>query len=91
MLKFSSQKAIREYLEESNPEALTIDGHSNALIGVAETFNGHVAVYDQDKILQNLVDGGIDNLEDADEFFRFNIIGAYVGPFTPIYLTGIKA
>lgn len=91
MLKFKSTAELREYLEESNPDALTIDGHDNALIGVAETFNGHVAVYDQDAILQNLIDGGIEDLEGADEFFRFNIIGSYVGEFTPIYLAGIKA
>lgn len=89
MLKFKSKKAIKEYLEESNPDAMTIDGHENALIGVSETFSGIVATYNQDIIIKNLMKDGMSD-EEAEEFFRFNIIGAYVGEYTPIYLLGIK-
>jgi len=89
VIKFKSKKAIKEYLSESNLEALTIDDHDKALIGVCETFNGYVAIYDPDIIIETLMKQGMD-YEEAEEFFRYNIIGAYMGEYTPIYLTGIQ-
>jgi hypothetical protein len=29
--------------------------------------------------------------EDAEEYFEFNVQGAYVGPFTPLFLYGKTA
>jgi hypothetical protein len=87
MLKFKSIRVAKEYLEDCNPEALMADGHENALIGVVEKFEGCVAAYDTDIIIKNLMAMGMTD-EEAEEFFRFNIIGAHVGPYTPVYLIG---
>jgi hypothetical protein len=43
-------------------------------------------IYDEDKCIQILMerDGMTD--EEAIEFFEFNVVGAYVGDHTPIYV-----
>lgn len=62
----------------------------DALIGIGTQFNQPVAVYDYDKCLKILQDGGMDE-EEAEEYFAFNVTGAYVGPSTPIYVrVGVK-
>jgi hypothetical protein len=58
------------------------------ILGVAERFEkgGHhsFVVYDRACVIKNLM---VDmDEEDAEEFFEFNIAGAYVGPATPAYL-----
>ena len=42
--------------------------------------------YDYDKCVQLLVDRDGMDLEEAEEFFAFNILGAYVGEHTPVFL-----
>jgi len=67
-----------------NPEALLMDGFEEALVGVASQHsNGPLALYDRNKCIQVLVDGGMTH-EGAEEYFCFNCEGAYVGPCTPI-------
>ena len=48
------------------------------------------AVYSVCKIIRELVKDGMDE-EEALEFYDFNIVGAYMGEFTPIYIddTGV--
>ena len=69
---------------------LFANGHEDALIGIGTQFNQPVAVYDYDKVIKALVEGGMSE-EEAVEFFEFNIGGAWVGPATPIYVrVGVK-
>jgi hypothetical protein len=90
VLKFKSKKALKEYLEEGDPDIMLYPEYENALVGAAETFYGVVAVYDLDIILEKLVKDGMESIEEADEFFRFNILGAYISDTQPIFLNGIK-
>jgi hypothetical protein len=90
MLKFKSKKALLEYLTESDPDIMLYPDYESALVGAAENFYGVVAVYDLDAILEKLVKDGMENVEEADEFFRFNILGAYMSDTQPIFLNGIK-
>ena len=66
---------------------LKIDGHDNAVIGVATPWIGgnrpEVLVYDADKMVENLTEEGM-TPEEAQEYITFNIEGAYVGEDTPI-------
>jgi hypothetical protein len=77
-------------LREWNPEALTADGFDAAYIGIAELWGETgerklVAAYDRNKCIKVLMhDMGE---EDAEEYFEFNVTGAYVGPYTPIFVT----
>jgi len=63
------------------------DGFEEALIGYAlrAGFDGAVAVYDQKRCLHILMERDGMTYEDAVEFFEFNVIGAWVGPKTPIF------
>jgi|WetSurSiteA1Bulk_404760.scaffolds.fasta_scaffold04474_7 hypothetical protein len=83
---------MREWAEEMlaglNPEALFMDGFDEAIIGVSVGQSGQnaIVVYDQDEIVRLLVAGGAD-IDDAWEYYSFNVEGAYVGPHTPIIIT----
>lgn len=60
-----------------------IDGYDEAVIGVASRCGQEdVLAYDRNKILSllNLPD------EEAQEYFDYNIAGAYVGSKTPVFV-----
>ena len=67
-------------------ETLVADGFDEAIIGIGRQFNKQLVIYDEDKCIQILMerDGMTD--EEAEEFFEFNVVGAYVGEYTPIYV-----
>jgi len=65
---------------------LFCDGYDDAIIGVATRFGmSPVVAYDYNKIIEILVQGGCSH-EEAVEFFDFNIIGAWIGPYTPVFI-----
>ena len=77
-------------IKDINPEALMIDGFDGAIIGMAERINlGPVVAYDIDAILQILIKRDNMTYEEAYEFFNYNIIGAWMGENTPIFITKI--
>ena len=67
-------------------EALYADGFEDAIIGVGRQFNTEVVIYDEDKCLEILVLRDQMTPEEAEEFFEFNVVGAYVGDHTPIFV-----
>lgn len=76
-----------EEVAEYNEEALICDGFDEAIIGVAERINlGPVAAYSVEKILDILVERDGMSYEEALEFFQFNIIGAWMGDYTPVFI-----
>lgn len=44
-----------------------------------------VAAYDYDTVIANLMNDGMSH-DDACEFFDFNIIGAWMGDSTPLFV-----
>jgi hypothetical protein len=75
-------------ISEINPDALTCDGFDEAIIGLAERINlGPVVAYDVDKMINIMIERDGMSYEEAFEFFNFNILGAWVGEFTPIFIT----
>jgi hypothetical protein len=82
---------LREEIAEINPEALLLDGFDEAIIGMAERINlGPVVAYDVEKILEIMIERDEMTYEEAMEFFDFNIQGAWMGDFTPIYITKLE-
>ncbi len=91
-----------EYMiQESNPEALFMDGFDEAIIGIAERPNfGPVIAYDETKIIEKLfsqMEPDEDDLKDgrsiedikmemAIEYFDFNIKCAWYGEGTPLII-----
>ena len=74
---------LMEILAEE--ECLTADGFDDALVGCTYGANV-VAVYDIDKVIEILVEEGMD-YNDAVEHADFNIVGSYVGEKTPIFMS----
>ena len=86
-------EAVREYLEEVNPEAMLFDGLEDALVGTCDRIGQPtLAAYDYDKCIEILAKD-MTNLDDDDdpymmavEYFDFNVIGAYMGESTPVFI-----
>mgnify|MGYP003385950771 CR=1 FL=1 len=74
---------LKETISQHNPEALFADGHDHAIMGYAT--DGRV-IYSVDQIICGLMQRDGMTYEEAIEFFDFNIAGAYVGEYTPIYM-----
>ena len=64
---------------------LKVDGYDDCIVGV----DSHQrVVYDQEKIIDKLEKDM--TREEATEFFYFNIEGAHVGDYTPLYMTVLR-
>jgi len=78
---------VREWCAEIDPEIILADGFEDAFLGFAEQFSsGPVAVYDRAKCIEVLVKQDMTH-EEAEEYFEFNVAGAYVGERTPLFFT----
>jgi hypothetical protein len=92
----------RDEIAEINPEALLCDGFDEAIIGMGERINlGPVVAYDVEKMLSILaLDMEVEesDLQEGEtiemlkysmalEYFEFNIKGAWMGEFTPVFIT----
>ena len=79
----------REHIADINPNALFADGFDGAIAGYEA--NGFCCVYDYDKCMEILMNGQPEGYEgmtkqEAHEYMEFNVISAYVGDFTPIFV-----
>lgn len=65
---------------------IIIDGFDDCILGVTYGFNHEsVVVYDFKKVIEKLELDGMSS-EDAYEYWEYNILGAYMGEKTPIFL-----
>ena len=64
---------------------LLADGLESAFLGIGRQFTHPVAIYSYKKTLKCLKGMGM-TIEDAEEYFDFNIAGAFVGEQTPVFL-----
>ena len=82
---------IRETLAEDwDAELLFLseEEFDEAIIGVSERIgNEPVVAYDTTKIVEILVLNHSMSVDEAYEYFEFNILGAYVGERTPTFIT----
>ena len=64
-----------------------MDGFDDAFMGVGMSFSqDKMAVYDYDKVIEILVNEDEMTYDEAVEYFDFNIIGAYIGKETPVFI-----
>ena len=61
-------------------------GFEAALIGIGRKFNINLAVYDYNKCVEILMERDEMSVEEAVEFMEYNVVGAYVGPQTPVFV-----
>lgn len=81
-------QTLSERIAEIDEDVLLANGFEMAFVGLAERCGSPlVAVYDRDACIRLLASRDGMSEEDAEEFFDFNVIGAYVGEKTPWFIT----
>jgi len=66
---------------------LTMDGYGDCVAGIVERFGQEpIVCYDIAKVLKKLQAEGMEE-DEAEEFFYFNQIGAWMGEGTPCFIT----
>ena len=80
--------SIRETIAEDYPDLLVLEPNyfDKAIIGMVQRIGLDAICYDRDKVIEILMEEEGMSFEDAIEHFEYNIAGAYVGEYTPIYL-----
>jgi hypothetical protein len=80
----------KQDLAEIDPDILLADGFDDAIIGWTDSWSGNSrevrAVYSVAKCIEILMfrDGMSHDM--AEEYFEFNVAGAYCGPKTPVFV-----
>jgi hypothetical protein len=79
----------RAWLDEWGEDwgLLIADGFDAAILGVSDPCPSREAcvVYDREQVIAILAEQM--SHEEAEEYFVFNVVGAWVGPNTPIFVT----
>jgi hypothetical protein len=92
---------LGDWITDYNPDALLADGFDQAILGICEIHGSPpVVAYDRELCIQILtaqfsqsgeaaeiyqtLDG---SRTEAEEFFEFNVAGAYMGAHTPAFIT----
>jgi hypothetical protein len=80
---------LDNFVEQFTDEPLIkMDGYDDCVVGVVEQYGRPpILCYDKDKVIARLVEQGMENDEEALEFWAFNQLGAWVGEYTPCFVT----
>jgi hypothetical protein len=80
------RKQILKYINEKYPdlEILLADGFESAFLGIGQQFNTYFAVYNKNKCIEILAEEMTEG--EAEEYFDYNVGGAYVGENTPVFI-----
>ena len=79
----TSIHSAREIVASVNSEAIFADGFDDAIMGYDS--DGR-AVYDYDKCSHILMETSDMDEREAHEYMEFNVVSAYVGDFTPVFI-----
>jgi hypothetical protein len=78
---------MRESLAEDDPDLLFADGFDDAILGVVRRVGQEAFVlYDTERCIEILMRDGTAR-EEAEEYFGFNVEGAWVGERTPGFVS----
>ena len=81
-----SHTDLRTRLSECYDDLTFFDGMDEAIVGVCEVHGREpVVCYDRLKCIGLLAQGGM-GLDEAADYFEYNMAGAHVGPTTPAFL-----
>jgi hypothetical protein len=72
-------------LAEEYPDLMRMDGFDDAILGVVERIGLQTVCYDLNKVIAILMEQGMDE-QDAWDWYQFNMVGAWVGEATPVFL-----
>ena len=68
---------------------LFADGYDEAILGIGTRNGEEIVVYNAEKVIRILRRRDGMSLDEAEEFFDFNVAGAWVGERTPLFLRRI--
>lgn len=86
----TKREQVEEQLKEENPTALFADGYDDAIIGIQRRCGSPAVVaYDYNKVIEIIMESGGISQGDAEELFEFNVIGAWMGNGTPVFIERI--
>jgi hypothetical protein len=80
-------KTLKEKVEDilgEDENVLLADGFDDAFVGIGRQFGRPIAVYNRSKCIDILKEDMSE--EEAEEYFQYNVEGAWVGENTPIFL-----
>ncbi len=72
--------------EPLDPNTLYANGFEDALIGLGWQHTKLIAIYDYDKCVEILILREDMTHEEAIEWMEYNVVGSYVGEYTPIFM-----
>jgi hypothetical protein len=76
-----------DLIAEQNPNAKTADGFDDCIIGIANRYGMEpVLAYSRPAVIKVLMERDELSHDEAQEHFDVNIIGAWVGDGTPIFV-----
>lgn len=81
----------RDYLSEFEDDVMVLEPSQfdEAIVGtVSRVDRSPVVCYSVDKIVEILMEDGMSQ-EEAYEYYEYNILGAYIGEGTPMFLASI--
>ena len=82
------KKILEVYPDE---EFMKADGFDDCIMGICHRFGEPlILAYDEEKIIKKLMKRDKMTKKDALEFYTYNIIGAWVGRKTPVFIEKIK-
>ena len=74
-------------ITDINPEAMLADGFDEAILGMCVQFGSEpVVAYDFNKCVEIVMERDGMEREEAIDFINFNVVGAYVGLSTPVFI-----
>lgn len=82
------QACIAQKCDEQS--LLFADGYDDAILGIAELNGIASVVYDSEKVVKILCSRSVMTRTDAEEFFAYNVAGAFLGESSPIFLHRIR-
>ena len=73
---------LARIIEDAEEDVLIADGFDDAVMGIEH--NSSRLIYSVSLCIEILMDEGM-NMEDALDYFMYNVCGSYVGDLTPIW------
>lgn len=89
----SKKKAqdIQNYIFNYHDDSIILaDGFELAFLGCGYSFNNSHAVYDMGICLEILMQRDGMTYDEAEEFFEYNVLGAFVSDRMPVFLVQMK-
>jgi hypothetical protein len=77
---------MEEEHKKGERSVLKADGFDHCIMGLGRIANTFSIAYDEDKVISTLCDRDGMSLDDAREYFEFNIASAFVGDGTPTFV-----